>query len=80
MALKKQQKSLKRWTKQKWRTPSGKKSSETGEVYAPSKTISKLKSTAKGRKKLAAANKKKRAATKKGKQYAKHGLHKNKKR
>ena len=46
MALKKQQKSLKKWTKQKWRTPSGKKSSETGEVYAPSKTISKLKSTA----------------------------------
>lgn len=80
MALKKQQKSLKKWTKQKWRTPSGKKSSETGEVYAPSKTISKLKSTAKGRKKLAAANRKKRAATKKGKQYAKHGLHKKKKR
>ena len=38
MALKKSQKSLKKWTKQKWRTPSGKKSSETGEVYAPSKT------------------------------------------
>ncbi|MCH2216508.1 MAG: hypothetical protein MK076_00260 [Flavobacteriales bacterium] len=80
MALKKQQKSLKKWTKQKWRTPSGKKSSETGEVYAPSKTISKLKSTAKGRKKLAAANRKKRAATKKGRQHAKHGLHKKKKR
>ena len=80
MALKKQQKSLKKWTKQKWRTPSGKKSSETGEVYAPSMTISKLKSTAKGRKKLAAANRKKRAATKKGRQHAKHGLHKKKKR
>ena len=80
MALKKQQKSVKKWTKQKWRTPSGKKSSETGEVYAPSKTISKLKSTAKGRKKLAAANRKKRAATKKGRQHAKHGLHKKKKR
>ena len=65
MALKKSQKSLKAWTKQKWRTPSGKKSSETGEVYAPSKTISKLKSTKSGRKKLAAANKKKRAALKK---------------
>ena len=76
MAKTKQQKSLDRWTKQKWRTPSGKKSSETGEVYAPSRTISKLKSTAKGRKKLAAANKKKRAATKAGKQHAKHGLHK----
>lgn len=80
MAKTKQQKSLDRWTKQKWRTASGKKSSETGEVYAPSKTIAKLKSTAAGRKKLAEANKKKRAATKKGKQYAKHGLHKNKKR
>lgn len=41
MAKAKSQKSLDRWTKQKWRTPSGKKSSETGEVYAPSKTIAK---------------------------------------
>jgi len=80
MALKKSQKSLKRWTKQKWRTPSGKKSSETGEVYAPAATIKKLKSTSKGRSKLAAANKKKRAAIAKGKQHAKHGLHKGKKR
>ena len=80
MALKKSQKSLKKWTNQKWRTPSGKKSSETGEVYAPATTIKKLKSTAKGKKKLAAANKKKRAATAKGKQHAKHGLHKGKKR
>ena len=30
MALKKSQKSLKKWTKQKWTTPSGKKSSKTG--------------------------------------------------
>ena len=80
MALKKSQKSLKRWGKQKWRTASGKKSSETGEVYAPSKTIKKLKSTASGRKKLAASNRKKRAATEKCKQHAKHGLHKGKKR
>ena len=80
MALKKSQKSLKRWSKQKWRTASGKKSSETGEVYAPAATIKKLKSTTKGKSKLAAANKKKRAATKKGKQHAKHGLHKGKKR
>ena len=65
MALKKSQRSLKKWTKEKWRTPSGKKSSETGEVYAPSAKIKKLKSPAAGRKKLAAANKKKRAATKK---------------
>lgn len=80
MPLKKSQKSLKRWTKQKWRTASGKKSSETGEVYAPAKTIKKLKSSKAGRSKLAAANRKKRAATSKGKQYAKHGLHKGKKR
>ena len=80
MAKTKQQNSLTRWGKQKWRTPSGKKSSETGEVYAPSATIKKLKSSKKGRAKLAAANKKKRAATKKGKQHARHGLHKGKKR
>tara|TARA_R100000655_G_scaffold107537_1_gene158100 strand:+ start:1076 stop:1333 length:258 start_codon:yes stop_codon:yes gene_type:complete len=78
MGLKKSQRSLKKWTKQKWRTPSGKKSSETGEVYAPSAKIKKLKSTAAGRRKLAAANKKKRAATAAGKQHAKHGLHKKK--
>ena len=80
MGLTKRQKSLKRWTKQKWRTASGRKSSETGEVYAPAKTIAKLKSTKKGRKKLANANKKKRDATKRGKQHARHGLHKKKKR
>ena len=80
MALKKSQKSLKRWTDQKWRTASGKKSSETGEVYAPEAQIKRLKSTASGRKKLAAANRKKREATRKGKQHAKHGLHKGKKR
>jgi len=80
MALKKSQRSLKRWGSQKWRTPSGKKSSETGEVYAPAATIKRLKSTPAGRKKLAAANKKKRAATKAGKQHARHGLHKGKKR
>ena len=80
MPLKKSQKSLKKWTKQKWRTASGKKSSETGEAYAPAKTIAALKSTKKGRAKLARANKKKREATKKGKQVARHGLHKGKKR
>ena len=80
MALKKSQRSLRRWTKQKWRTASGKKSSKTGEVYAPAATIRKLKSTAAGRKKLAAANRKKREATRRGKQYAKHGLHKGKRR
>jgi hypothetical protein len=80
MAKAKSQKSLDKWTKQKWRTPSGKLSKETGEVYAPSATISKLKSTSSGKKKLAAANAKKKEATKKGKQHASHGLHKGKKR
>ena len=84
MAKKETQKSLDRWTKQKWRTASGKPSTQgskaTGEVYAPAKTIAKLKSTAAGRKKLAAATKKKREATKSGKQHASHGLHKGKKR
>jgi hypothetical protein len=80
MALKKTQKSLKRWTKQKWRTPSGKQSIKTGEVYATAATIKKLKSTESGKKKRAAANKKKKDATKKGKQFASHGLHKGKKR
>ena len=80
MAKAKSQRSLDRWTKQKWRTASGKKSSKTGEVYAPAATIRKLKSTAAGRNKLAAANRKKREATRRGKQYAKHGLHKGKRR
>ena len=42
MALKKSQRSLKSWTKQKWRTKSGKKSSETGERYLPSDAIKAL--------------------------------------
>ena len=42
MALKKSQKSLKKWGKQKWRTKSGKKSSETGERYLPEKAIKAL--------------------------------------
>ena len=79
MSLKETQKSLTRWTKQKWRTKSGKPSVQgkdaTGEVYAPSATF---KSTS--RAKIAAATRKKRAATKAGKQHAKHGLHKGKKR
>lgn len=80
MAKSESQKSLDRWTKQKWTTPSGKPSGKTGEVYAPEKTISKLKGTPEGRRKLAAANATKRAATKAGKQFANHGLHKGKNR
>ena len=42
MALAKSQRSLKAWGKQKWRTKSGKKSSETGERYLPEKAIKAL--------------------------------------
>ena len=41
---KKTQRSLEAWTKQKWRTKSGKKSSETGERYLPEKAIKALSS------------------------------------
>ena len=50
MPLKKSQQSLKNWTKQKWRTKSGKKSSETGERYLPEAgTKNKRKATASGK-------------------------------
>ena len=80
MAKSKQASDLDRWSKQEWTTASGKKSSETGEVYAPKKTIEKLKASRSGRKKLSAANRAKRKATRQGKQHAKHGLHKGKNR
>jgi hypothetical protein len=38
----KEQESLSKWTKQKWRTKSGKKSLVTGERYLPEKAIKKL--------------------------------------
>ena len=66
MALKKSQRSLRAWTKQKWRTKSGKKSSETGERYLPEKAIKALSSA-----EYAATTKKKREDTKKGKQHSK---------
>ena len=66
MALKKSQKSLKAWSKQKWRTKSGKKSSETGERYLPEKAIKSLTA-----KEYAATTKKKREDTKAGKQHSK---------
>ena len=43
--LKKSQRSLRSWTKQKWRTKSGKKSSETGERYLPEAAIKSLTAT-----------------------------------
>lgn len=66
MALKKPQKSLKKWGKQKWRTKSGKKSSETGERYLPEKAIKALTA-----KEYAQTTKAKREDTKKGKQHSK---------
>ena len=66
MTLKKSQRSLRSWTKQKWRTKSGKKSSETGERYLPEKAIKNLSAE-----EYAATSKKKREDTKKGKQHSK---------
>ena len=80
MAKTKTQRSLDTWTEQEWTTPSGKKSGETGEVYAPKKTTEALRSSAVGKRKLAAANKKKREATAEGRQHADHGLHSKKKK
>ena len=42
MALKASQRSLKSWTKQKWRTKSGKPSGKTGERYLPTAAIKAL--------------------------------------
>ena len=68
MPLKKSQKSLKNWTKQKWRTKSGKPSTQgkkaTGERYLPEKAIKSLSA-----KEYAATSRAKRKGTKKGKQY-----------
>ena len=66
MPLKKSQKSLKNWTKQKWRTKSGKKSSKTGERYLPTAAIKALSPQ-----EYAATTKAKRKGTKAGKQFVK---------
>ena len=66
MALKKSQKSLKNWTKQKWRTKSGKPSSKTGERYLPEKAIKSLSAA-----EYAATTRAKRKGTKAGKQFVK---------
>ena len=76
MAKKKSQESLSRWSKQDWTTASGKRSQDTGEVYAPKATIESLR----GSKKLARANAVKRKAKAAGKQHARHGLHTGKER
>tara|TARA_R100000654_G_scaffold74780_2_gene110010 strand:+ start:235 stop:492 length:258 start_codon:yes stop_codon:yes gene_type:complete len=70
MPLKKSQKSLKRWTKEKWGTKSGKNSTQgskaTGERYLPKKAREALSAS-----EYAATSRKKRADTKKGKQHSK---------
>jgi len=58
------QKSLKDWGKQKWRTKSGKKSSETGERYLPAKAIAALSSA-----EYAATTRAKRKGKAAGKQF-----------
>ena len=63
---KKKSNKLSKWTKQEWKTKSGKPSSKTGERYLPKKAIKSLSS-----KEYAATTKAKRAGTKKGKQFVK---------
>ncbi len=64
MALSKAQKSLKKWTKQDWRTKSGKPSAKTGERYLPAKAIKSLSSS-----EYAATTRAKRRGTKAGQQF-----------
>tara|TARA_R100001224_G_C4021928_1_gene149621 strand:+ start:337 stop:579 length:243 start_codon:yes stop_codon:yes gene_type:complete len=66
MALKKSQRSLKKWTAQKWRTKSGKPSAKTGERYLPSSAIKSLSAS-----EYARTSAKKRKDTKAGKQHSK---------
>ena len=62
--MKNPQQSLKDWSKQNWRTKSGKPSSETGERYLPEAAIKSLSA-----KEYAATTKAKREGTKAGKQF-----------
>ena len=64
--LKKPQQPLKNWTKQKWRTKSGKKSSETGERYLPESAIKSLSPQ-----EYAATTRAKRRGTAAGQQFVK---------
>ena len=60
----KKETSLSKWTKQNWRTKSGKPSSETGERYLPEKAIKSLSPA-----EYAATTRAKREGTAKGKQF-----------
>lgn len=70
MALKKPQKSLKKWTNQKWTTKSGKNSTQgknaTGERYLPKNKIASMTNA-----EYAKTTAKKRKDTKAGKQHSK---------
>ena len=66
MALAKSQRSLKSWTKQKWRTKSGKPSKKTGERYLPTAEIKALSPQ-----EYAATTRAKRKGTASGKQFVK---------
>lgn len=62
----KSQKSLSKWTKEKWTTKSGKPSSKTGERYLPEKAIKSLSAS-----EYAKTTAAKREGTRKGKQFVK---------
>ena len=64
--MKAPQQSLKNWGDQKWRTKSGKKSSDTGERYLPENAIKALSPA-----EYAATTRAKRAGKKAGKQFVK---------
>ena len=64
--MKKSQKSLANWTKQDWRTKSGKPSAKTGERYLPAAAIKSLTSS-----EYAATTKAKRKGKAAGKQFVK---------
>jgi|TARA_A100001391_G_scaffold72390_1_gene46242 hypothetical protein len=66
MALAKSQRSLKAWTKQKWRTKSGKPSAKTGERYLPEAAIKALTPE-----EYARTTRAKRKGSRKGKQFVK---------
>ena len=63
---KKSSNSLSKWSKQRWRTKSGKKSSKTGERYLPAKAIKSLSA-----REYARTTAKKRRDKAKGKQFSK---------
>ena len=64
MALKGPQKSLKAWTRQDWRTKSGKPSGKTGERYLPAAAIKALSPQ-----EYQATTRAKREGTRAGKQF-----------